>query len=584
MPGFSRRGVNDSEQWYAPVSVAFMGRFARFSLVAFAAACARSGIQLTDDGDGLARGGSTASGGGGIGGSSTGGDVATGGVGNVSAGAGGVGAARSGGSGGSGGRRMEPPFDPGGPIPNCRADAPVTATPKDNHWLYVQARLSGQSGGARFLVELKPNGPQNITYVDYDGELWGWSPNGRFLAIQGADRPHPFTIFDVTPGGPFRVDLPSRGGFLEWSHAARYALDPDPTSALPSQLVIADPATATERIIDLPERHITLESWSPDDRYVALAGAGLVLVDTTGAELELSIVYQGNADRVLWSDDSRYVAFQSMLSGGDASTLFVFDTLSGQLKIVDAAWLPSLFYAWAGDGALVVERLGGLSTYVDVTQSVDSVVLAQSGARRPNGAISPGGKCYVYEGFCDAAREEGICVRALPPDPQKPAVLIQRFDGNDWQKLWAGSGDQLLFHSEAEPWLVHVALDGEPLTRRFVADGTSTTGVDAVFGWSPTGRSDWLGYLAGPSPGHESPRLWHRATGASHDLSLGNDDAAGWAWSPDGRYFVVQSEPDSGDGAFFVQEVLEEGLGTNWRIEELVPSAGDSLQPYYVQP
>ena len=117
-----------------------------------------------------------------------------------------------------------------------------------------------------------------------------------------------------------------------------------------------------------------------------------------------------------------YLAFETMPTGGGSGMLYVFDTHSGQLKIVESLWYPSFFYAWAGEGALVVEKLGGLSAYVDVTQrSVNSVWLAQS-ATRPSGAISPGNKCYVYEGFCDAAQEEGICLRTLPPDPQQPAV------------------------------------------------------------------------------------------------------------------------------------------------------------------
>ena len=269
--------------------------------------------------------------------------------------------------------------------------------------------------------------------------------------------------------------------------------------------------------------------------------------------------------------------------------LYVFDTRSGELQIADAVWSPSLFYAWAGGTALVVERLGGLSAYIDVGQrSLPSVLLAQHGTRRSNGSISPGSKCYVYEGFCEAAQEDGICVKTLPPDPLKPAVLIQRFDGNDWIKSWAGSGDQLLLHSEAEPWLVNVALDGKSFTRRFVAGAAVTTGVDIVFGWSPSGGSDWLGYLASPSLGNEHyghPRLWHRETGVSYDLSLGNDDALGWAWSPDGRYLIVEGEPVSGNGAFYVQEVFAGGLGKSWRMEDLVPAeSGGPLQPDYVQP
>ncbi|HET9234837.1 MAG TPA: hypothetical protein VFP10_11910, partial [Candidatus Eisenbacteria bacterium] len=159
---------------------------------------------------------------------------------------------------------------------------------------------------------------------------------------------------------------------------------------------------------------------------------------------------------------------------------------------------------------------------------------------------------------------------------------------NAWSKSWAGTGDQLLLHSDAAPWLINVALDGGKFTRRLVTDGTLTTGVDTVVGWNPNGRSDWLAYIAGPSPTserYEHPRLWHRPTGATHHVPLGDESPWRWAWSPDGRYLIVEAEPISGDGTYYVQEVRDGQLGSAWTIPDLAPSeGGDSLWPYYVQP
>jgi hypothetical protein len=330
-----------------------MTRTRTIAAVALAAACGRSGVELEDvlgddsgdvDGATGGRSGSPPTGGadtGGIsmGGSSTGGTVTTGGAGGVT-------------PGGSGGRPMVP-IDPGGPIPNCRADSPVSVAPKDNRWLYLQGRPSEQTDEGRYVIELTPDGPRNLTFLNAQGGFFGWSADGRFLAVTASERPYPFELFDFSRGGPpVRVDLPSRDGFLVWSRSgARYALDPEPSLASPSELVIVDVTATTERFIGLPELqvYLDLESWSPDDRYIALAGAeGIHLVDTSGSELELSTLYERHAQDLSWSPDSRYLAFESRLSDSGAWMLYVADTQSGQLKIVEPLWEPRQSFAWRG--------------------------------------------------------------------------------------------------------------------------------------------------------------------------------------------------------------------------------------------
>jgi WD40 repeat protein len=545
-----------------------------------AAGCGRSRLGSVNDGDGAERGGSMSIGGSDIGGSLTGGAVATGGAGNAPGG-GGAGAPL----GGSGGRPM-PALDPGGPIPNCAADSPVTAIPKDRHWLFLKARSSADAREGSYLVELTPDGPQHLTFLDEGSEFWDWTYDGRFFVLQGAERPHPYEVFDISAGVPVRVDVPLRSGFLKLSHGTRYALDPDPSTAAPSQLFVVDITTATERAIDLPERHIDIESWSPDDRYLALTGSGgLFLVDTSGPALALSAIYDRHASDVRWSADGRYLAFQSLQSGED---LYVYDIAAGELEIAEDVWRQTRFYGWAGNALLVLEEPGGFTATIDVTRRpLEPVILVDSGSIDPNGAISPGNECYVYEGYCDAAEEEGICVVALPPNPPRPPVLIQRLDGNTWSKTWAGTGDQLLLHSDAAPWLVNVALDGGEFTRQFVTDGPLTTDVDSVLGWNPSGRSDWLAFFAEPSPTNDRyahPRLWHRSTNTTWGVALGEDNPWSSAWSPDGRYLIVEAAPISADGAYYVQEVLDDRLGRLWMIDGLVPSGASPLQTYYVQP
>ncbi|HEX6273078.1 MAG TPA: hypothetical protein VFZ53_08565 [Polyangiaceae bacterium] len=541
-------------------------------IIATALACARSGLELGDAAgegdDARARGGTPSTGDDDVGGSSTGGTVPTGGTGGTS----------TGGSGGS-----LPPLDPGGPIPNCAADSPVTVFPKDNRWLFLRGRPNAEAEEGNYLIELTPEGPRGLTFLDDGSEFWDWSSDGRFFVLQGAVRPYPYEVFDMAQGTPVRVDVPSRSGFLELSHGARYALDPDPSSALPSQLFIVDPRAATERAIELPERHLMIDSWSPNDRYLALADSGgLVLVDTAGPELALATIHDSHASDVRWSADGRYLAFQSVSSRGSIGKLYVYDTEGRHLDLLQTGWRPTFFYGWAGNSMLVVQEGGGFIATIDVTRRpLESVVLADAGRTELNAAISPGNQCLVYEGYCEAPDEEGICVVALPPNPLAPPVLIHRLDGNPWSKTWAGTGDQLLVHFDATPWLINVALDGGDFTRQPVTDGSVSTPVQTLPGWNPNGRSDWLAYFASPN----RARLWRRPTGMTFDVPLNGDYPSRWAWSADGRYFVVHGVPSSGDGAYYVQEVFEGRTGRTWRISELLPSeGGESLWPHFIQP
>jgi hypothetical protein len=69
--------------------------------------------------------------------------------------------------------------DPGGPIPNCAADSPVTVVPKNRHWLFLKARPSAEAQQGSYLVELTPDGPQNLTFLDEGGGMTGREPSLR---------------------------------------------------------------------------------------------------------------------------------------------------------------------------------------------------------------------------------------------------------------------------------------------------------------------------------------------------------------------------------------------------------------------
>jgi Tol biopolymer transport system component len=565
-----------------------------FGVVALAVGCARSGLGLADaldegddagDDNGAARGGRGGSSSTGddddVAGSFTGGTTATGGVGGS---LGGRGGAPSGGVGGM----PEPPIDPGGPIPNCRADSPVTVAPKDRHWLYLEGRTSAQDPAGGYLVELTPDGPRMATRLSQEGGFRGWSADGRFLAFSRAGAPDLTEVLDFSQGAlPVPVAVPSRAGIVTWSHSGgRYALEIGM-----SELAIVDAPSATERVIELPDAsYLTVESWSPDDRYVVLVGAsGLVLVDTSGEAFELHTVYDDDASGAHFSPDGRYLAFESRRTVEADRSLYLFDTQSGVLELLANEFLGAqLFFAWAGNEALVV-GINGQSFVLDVSQRPHPrVPLADHRDQLTQGSLSPGDKCFVYDGYCDAAGEVGICVKTLPPDPEKPAVLIQRADGKSWEKKWAGTGDQLLLRTDSNPWLINVELDAGELTRRVIIEGTDTRDVRYALGWNPSGLANWIIYLTTPLPAGRlppyQPRLWNRETGESVDVPIDGGNVAATAWSSDDRYLVVKTDSTSGNGAYFVQEVRDGQLGNHWRVSDVVPGVESPLWPFYLQP
>jgi hypothetical protein len=238
-----------------------------------------------------------------------------------------------------------------------------------------------------------------------------------------------------------------------------------------------------------------------------------------------------------------------------------------------------LSYQWGRDASLIVTRDRELTYFLDVSeQPVSPILFAEHRDLLGRGSVSPGGDCYAYEGYCEAADEVGICIKALPPDPQRPSVLIHPDNLNTWSWRWAGTGNQLLLTSNAEPWLINVeATFGGEFTRYFVTEGTNVEDVGSVLGWNPSGRSDWVGYRAG------NPRLWHRLTRETFEVEIG-EPIVGTAWSRDGRWLVLESGSTLGEHAYYAQEIREGELGGIWRLSSPIPAEGSTLWPFYLQP
>jgi hypothetical protein len=419
----------------------------------------RSGAPPTDDDDIL-------------GGTSAGGLPPTGGRGGSLGGQsmGGRGGAPRGGTGGNAGE-PEPPFDPGGPIPNCRADPPAFVPTKDNHWIYLPARLTEQSPEGRYLVELTPDGPRNVTLLSEEGGFRGWSFDGRFMAFtRAATSPYLVEVLDFSQGAPpVPVPVFPRSGDVTWSLSdERYALMYTEPSAGLNRLAVVDATTNTENTLDVPSTDQTV-SWSWEGRYIALFGApGVALVDTIGPGLTYRSVHDENSGGLVWSPDSRYFAFRSFHTEGRTDRLYLFDTRSNALELLDevAQGEGISDFSWAGNTWLIRAFSEGAS-FLDVAVTPHSPVMLAEYTTVPTpypGVVSPGSKCYAFLGQCEAAGEPGVCVRTLPPDPRKPAILVLRSGTARWFPFWAGTGDQLLLMGGRDPWLINVELDGGDYT------------------------------------------------------------------------------------------------------------------------
>jgi hypothetical protein len=446
----------------------------------------------------------------------------------------------------------------------------------------------------RFLVELTPNGPRNVTYLAETGGVRGWSHDGRFLAFTTTD-PYPPEILDFSGGMPVPVAVtPRTGAIFQWSNSdSRYAFVPYKTVTDVTSVVVVDAATGIEQVVDVLANGLELATWSWNDHHVALAGDRLWLIDTSGAELAALQIYDRDADDPQWSPNSRYLAFAAHLPPPDEGTrrLYVYDTIAGTLDLVNEdRWNVGLEFTWAGDSELIM-GLEDEAFFLDLDAgSLTWLPFVTYGEDGGFGSVSPGGRCYVYDGYCEAAGEDGICIKTLPPDPQKPSVLIHRYDHESWTKRWSGNGDQLLLASGAAPWLINVETNGGEfglgeLRRRLVTIGTNTSSVRSVIGWNPNGRSDWITYSATPSRAGDvsaHPRLWNSENGRSFDVDVGSA-LQGWAWSRDGRYLVIKSGPTTADGMYHVQSVLDGELGDLWEVD-LISPGGSNLWPIYLQP
>jgi Tol biopolymer transport system component len=489
-----------------------------------------------------------------------------------------------GGDDGQSGKRGLPPIDPGGPMPNCGADEPNIVPVRERRWLAIDARDNADGPVGIYLVEITPDGAENLTRVaesnqsSYEGT---WSADGRYFAYPRSDGAGwtSVDVFEVSQGAPpVAVRVPHQPGVVHWSPTdARFYVLPDETSDAPV-LSLTDVASGTERFIQL-SGPTHLHAWSPDGRYIAISGdAGVALIDTSGTELVTVDVAGSGSGGANWSPGGRYLAFSSGGTANAYGDLTYYDIETGGAEVVSSEASSS---SWLSEGLLLwISRTRGY--YLDLSREPLDPEALRGEQLRPSRAV-PGGKCAVYDGYCGRqVSEHGLCVRSFPPDSSQVPVRIH--DRGDFLGHWSRNGDHLAISvpSSDGSTLVHIPFDGSEFTREPINEPRHAQHHEVL--WNPSGQSNWFGYLdeSLKTDRHTEQRLWHRETRQTFVVDVGGRSSRRSTWSPDGRYLALEVTTDLGDQepVLVLQEVLEDRLGSSFTLEGVISAVGYWEQPW----
>ena len=303
---------------------------------------------------------------------------------------------------------------------------------------------------------------------------------------------------------PFAFELGSTAASCRWSPVGSQYSSCPRLRQRPKIVTVVTVATGAERGVEIPEG-LEHETWSPDGRFLAFAGAeGVVLVNTALEVLSAERIHLADSARPVFSPDGRYLAF-------DSTHVSVYDTQEAALEVDDhLSFLGTSRMRWLRHDWLAWMEFDALPVFLDVTQKPLTAVSFGS----IDGVVSPGAKCMVYlDDHCIAGTAPGICVDTLPPGPESKTISIGY--SNETGQLWAGTGDRLIARLP-DPLLLHITFDRGELRRERI-----TREIDALTGarWNPSGRSDWIFYAATTSAdAFLHPRLWHRETGRTLSL------------------------------------------------------------------
>jgi hypothetical protein len=180
-----------------------------------------------------------------------------------------------------------------------------------------------------------------------------------------------------------------------------------------------------------------------------------------------------------------------------------------------------------------------------------------------------------------------VCVRALPPNPAESVISVGR--ENTFNLIWSAPSDHLLLFPTYDASLYDVPLGGGDFERIFTPEGVDTDDVDELGFWNPEGPATWVSYFGSPAAGNDLQhyaRFWHLQTRQTFEIDVADRTHEVGSWSPDGKYYVLFTRDDAAaERPIFVQEVLADSLGQQWKLEGVNAVLGASyLSDFSWQP
>jgi len=315
-------------------------------------------------------------------------------------------------------------LDAGTTIPQPLTEAPDW--PRYPVWSPEGDRVSVRSGDMLAVIEAAGGALRDLMAFPPGAGWWDWSPDGRYIAIQGhsADEPTRWTLYSVEAAthavvtlahhqsdkaiwwnwspeghrlvfatheeGITRVNVAEADGSALATLRADGGFDPRPEWTPDGHSVVAyNEAADALDVLDaqsgalqqqIPGRWALLSHdehqspWSPDGRYLAYRVAGDIVARRWEDGANVQLTRSAEDDTFLgWSPDSARVLFSSSVDGQPG--LFTANVATGRtVRLFDA---PVTDATWSPDGQWVA--FGGASNvYAVASDGTHSMRLAEN--------------------------------------------------------------------------------------------------------------------------------------------------------------------------------------------------------------
>ena len=408
------------------------------------------------------------------------------------------------------------------------------------------------------------------------------------------------------------------------------------SAAILAACLMVPPATNAES--PTPRKPITHETlWmmkrvgapaaSPDGKWVVFA----VLEPSYEADKEVSDLWIVPSDGstaprritntkapengVVWSPDSRSIAFATKREGDESEQIYILDLASGgeARKLTDLS-TGATNPKWRPDGkAILCES----SVYPDAfDDDANRKIAAERKARKYNVRAYEHFPVRHWNQWLDD-RQPTIMVQSLEPGSKPKDVLAATafartagFSGADGETsvslapFWSPDGKEIVFTATTERWNAAFAHVGHHLYRLAAQGGAEPTIITPASGvyeeakFAPDGKTLFFKYAPEDAAIYHLERLNRVSWPAGGEASLVtrdfDRDAAGYAFTPDSR-FVYLLTPEAGKenlyrvaaGGGKPTLVIEPGAGGYTSLDipgksakpELIASYGSSVSP-----